>query len=291
MSDDADPHIGLPDLGVIVGIHPQLEIRLEFQSRADIELKIEHDFPRLREGEALDEDARPEGEAARRGFIEPEKPEAGLEDVGSQGVAPKGFLQQLGPIRIERREAVEVMSVIKQVLANVVFKLQRELRKIRELGRLRLRLTPDRPGRRLRRAALLLDDMSQLVRHEFPPSAGVGSELARAEDDIPPEGECSSLNGLRQPGGTRVSVDADMAEVVTKPRVEKRTHGLRQWLATDERLNSVASPARSRARHFPGGRRTACGELWVPHDRVGDAIRLLLVFVVGFSNGEFRLKG
>jgi hypothetical protein len=144
VSDKSDAYIGLSDLAEIVGIHAQIQIRLELQSPADIELKIENDFAFRRKREALEEDARSDGQAAGRFLIKPEKPKAGLEHVSSQGVAPESFLQQLGPIRKQRREAVEVMSVSKQVLANVVFKLQREVRKIWELGRLRLRLTLNR---------------------------------------------------------------------------------------------------------------------------------------------------
>ena len=89
MSDQAKSHLGLPDLGDIVGIHTQIEIRLELQSPADVGLKIENDLAFAHEGEALEEDARSEGQAVRRGLIEPEKTEAGLEHVCPQGVAPE----------------------------------------------------------------------------------------------------------------------------------------------------------------------------------------------------------
>ena len=61
MSDKSDAYIGLSDLAEIVGIHAQIQIRLELQSPADIELKIEHDFAFRRKREALEEDARSEG--------------------------------------------------------------------------------------------------------------------------------------------------------------------------------------------------------------------------------------
>jgi hypothetical protein len=99
-----------------------------------------------------------------------------------------------------------------------VFELQREVRKIRELGRLALGLTPDRSGRGSRRTALLLHDVGQLVRHEFPTAAGLRRELARSEDNVAPDGKCPRVNRSRQPRGVGVGVDADVAEVVAEPR-------------------------------------------------------------------------
>ena len=80
------------------------------------------------------------------------------------------------------------------------------------------------------------------------PPAGVGSELACAEDDISSDGKCSSLNRCCQLGSTRVGVYADVAEVVAKLRVEKLAHGLCQWLATVQGLNSGTSTPRENER-------------------------------------------
>ena len=220
MSDHADPHIGLFDFGVIVGIHSQIEIRFEFQSPTDIELKIEHDFAFACKCKPFEKDARADGQATCDGLIEPEESETRREHVGSQGVAAEGFLQELGPVRVERREPVKMMSVVEQILADVVFQLQGEVRKIRELGRLRLRLTPNRPGRRLRRTAFLLNYVGQLMGHELPTMAGLGRELAGSKNDLLPDGKRPRLNRPRQLGGTCVGMNANAAEVVAKPRRE-----------------------------------------------------------------------
>jgi hypothetical protein len=89
-----------------------------------------------------------------------------------------------------------MVPIIKQVLPNVVFELQREIRKIGEHRRRRvcLRLPLNGGGLGLRRPALLLHNVSQFVRHQFPPATRVRRELSRAKDNIPPNRKRSRLH-------------------------------------------------------------------------------------------------